>query len=178
MYVLVLRRGEIFYTSFPLFQFHTQVSKADWRLTWMSLSYGLWREHERAIFQKITHFCYRVRYSVRLDTLREKRFLSSHQQAVQRKLKAALYSCRFSLREKWRQGDQQPCSQHRVYPTKLHVSVHMAQYIWLRERTRTCTHTQHTAHKHTHICHVNPWDNPFQGGVDDGRAFQLVETAC
>lgn len=71
-------------------------------------------------------------------------------------------------------GGQQPCSQYKVYPTKLHVCVHMAQYIWLREHTRAhCLSHTHT-HSHAHIRHVNPWDSPFQGGVDDGRAL----TAC
>ena len=127
---------------------------------------------------------------------KKRRFLCSHQQVLQRALKAALYSCWYSLREKWRKGGQQPCSQHRVYPTKLHVCVHMAQYIWLREDTRAhtlslslshththththaSTHTHTHSHTHTHTRHVNPWDSPFQGGVDDGRAFQLVEAAC
>lgn len=37
-------------------QYYTEEAKVDWTLTWMSLSYGLRREHERAIIQQITHF--------------------------------------------------------------------------------------------------------------------------
>lgn len=137
----------------------------------MSLSYGLRREHERPIAQ-LTHFFYRARYTAKLSTLREKRFLSSHQQAVQRDLKAALYSCWFSVREKWRQGGQQPCSQHRVYPAKLHVCVHMAQYIWLREHTRTRARTQTHTHSPTYT-HTYTFVMWIHGTIHSGGEWMM-----
>lgn len=54
--------------------------------------------------------------------------------------------------------------------------------IYMAKRAHTRTHTHSATHTHTHICHVNPWDSPFQGGVDDGRAFsswkRLVNPLC
>lgn len=47
---------------------------------------------------------YRAKYSARLSTLGEKRFLDSHQPAVQGDLKAALYSCWFLFKREMKKG--------------------------------------------------------------------------
>lgn len=64
------------------------------RLTWMSFSYGLRCEHERALVQYVTHFVFYREY---LLDIQEEKF---PQFPPTSSLKAAFYSCWLFLRDK------------------------------------------------------------------------------